>query len=161
MATNKNIVLIMGQPASGKSISLRNWKDPERKIYLNADLKELPFKEHFAKNVEIENAVDVLGFIDQIESTATLDGAILDTITFLMSMYERQYVVSSADTQKAWGNYANFYRDFIHKIKSGSKDYVVLAHDAAELNAATMTIESKVPVKGAVGRTGVSYSVAA
>lgn len=155
MSSNKNIVLIMGPPASGKSISLRNLQYQEKKVYLNTDLKELPFKDSFAKNVEISDAMDVLGYIAEVEKADSIDGVVLDTITFLMSMYERQYVITSVDTQKAWGSYGNFYRDFIHAIKSGTKDYVIMAHETSELNETTSIMENKVPVKGAVGRTGV------
>ena len=55
----------------------------------------------------------------------------------------------------SWGDYGNFYRDFIHAIKSGTKDYAILAHEDTILNEQTMQMESKVPVKGSVGKTGV------
>lgn len=155
MASNKNIVLIMGKPASGKSASLMGLKNQEKMIYLNTDLKELPFAERFLSNIEVADAMDVLGYIEQIESEATVEGAVLDTITFLMSMYERQYVANATNGQQAWGNYGNFYRELIHAIKAGSKDYAILAHEEVFHNETTHEYESKVPVKGSVGKTGV------
>lgn len=156
MATgNKNIVLIMGKPNTGKSTSLMKLQNQERMVYLNTDLKELPFRDRFLKNVEVSDAMHVLDFISEIEQSDGVDGAVLDTITFLMSMYERQYVHGSPNTQKAWGDYGNFYREFIHAIKAGTKDYAILAHEDSVLNEQTMQMESKVPVKGSVGRTGV------
>ena len=152
---NKNIVLVMGKPNSGKSTSLRNLSDQGSMIYLNTDLKEIPFKDKFMKNVEVSDAIDVLAYIQEIESQATVTGAVLDTVTFLMSMYERQYVINSADTQKAWGSYGNFYKEFIHAIKSGTKDYVIFAHEESLLNKEAMQMETKIPVKGAVGKIGV------
>lgn len=124
-------------------------------IYLNTDLKALPFKSKFLKTIDVADAMDVIGYIQQIEEVPTVTGAVLDTITFLMSMYERQYVLNATNTQKAWGDYGNFYRDFIHAIKSGTKDYAILAHEDTILNEQTMQMESKVPVKGSVGKTGV------
>ncbi len=124
-------------------------------IYLNTDLKALPFKSKFLKTIDVADAMDVIGYIQQIEEVPTVTGAVLDTLTFLMSMYERQYVLNSTNTQKAWGDYGNFYRDFIHAIKSGTKDYAILAHEDTILNEQTMQMESKVPVKGSVGKTGV------
>lgn len=152
---NKNIVLIMGKPNSGKTTSLMNLKNQEKMVYLNTDLKELPFASRFLKSVEISDAADILGFIEQIEEAPQVEGAVLDTVTFLMSMYERQYVTNAANGQQAWANYGNFYRDFIHAIKSGTKDYAILAHEDSFLNEQTMQMESRVPVKGAVGRVGV------
>ena len=155
MSTNNHIVLVMGKPNTGKSTSLRNLKNQESMIYLNTDLKALPFKSKFLKTIDVADAMDVIGYIQQIEEVPTVTGAVLDTLTFLMSMYERQYVLNSTNTQKAWGDYGNFYRDFIHAIKSGTKDYAILAHEDTILNEQTMQMESKVPVKGSVGKTGV------
>jgi len=152
---NKNIVLIMGPPNTGKSTSLMNLQNQEKWVYLNTDLKALPFADSFAKNIEVANAASVINYIEQIESQQQIEGAVLDTITFLMSMYERQNVTNSADTQKAWGAYGNFYREFIHAIKAGTKNYAVLAHEETTHNEQTMQMESRVPVKGAVGRIGV------
>lgn len=145
----------MGKPNTGKSTSLRNLKNQESMIYLNTDLKALPFKSKFLKTIDVADAMDVIGYIQQIEEVPTVTGAVLDTLTFLMSMYERQYVLNATNTQKAWGDYGNFYRDFIHAIKSGTKDYAILAHEDTLLNEQTMQMESKVPVKGSVGKTGV------
>ena len=155
MSGNKHIVLIMGPPNSGKSTSLMKMKNQDRMAYLNTDLKALPFADNFKVNIEVADAADVLGYINQIEEATDIDGAVLDTITFLMSMYERQYVINAVDTQAAWGGYGNFYRDFIHKIKSGSKDYAIMAHEEVSHNEQAMTMESRVPVKGAVGKIGV------
>lgn len=154
MSQNKNIVLIMGKPNTGKSTSLRLLKNQDKMVYMNADLKELPFKNNFKANVEISDALDVMDFIDQIENEPSVEGGILDTITFLMSMYERQYVKGAANGQKAWGDYGDFYRNFIHKIKAGTKNYAILAHASTELNEQSATLETSVPIKGAVGRTG-------
>lgn len=159
--------MIMGIPNGGKSTSLRNLPQPDY-MYLNTDLKELPFKPKFKGVVEVSDAANILNFIPQIEQEASVSGVVLDTLTFLMDMYERQYVAPHAGTKKgqsAWGDYAKFYGDFIHQIKAGTKDYIVMAHDKSELNENTMEIESKIPVKGAVGKRGVegdfSFIVAA
>ena len=154
MSQNKNIVLVMGKPNSGKSSALRNL-DQTSMVYLNTDLKETPFRDKFMASVEIADAYDVIPYIREIEANEKAQGGILDTITFLMSMFERQYVVTAADTQKAWGNYGNFYRELVHEIKSGTKDYAILAHEETILNKSEMVMESKVPVKGAVGKIGV------
>lgn len=145
----------MGKPNTGKSTSLMRLRNQEKMAYLNADLKELPFRNKFAVNVEITDAYDVLNFIDEIEQEASIQGGILDTITFLMTMFERQYVTGAANGQKAWSDYGNFYRELIHRMKSGTKDYAILAHSSTELNETSAQYETSVPIKGAVGRTGV------
>lgn len=157
MSQNKNIVLVMGKPNTGKTSSLRNL-DQGSMVYLNTDLKETPFRDRFMSSVEVADAKDILAYIQQIEEEPSAKGAVLDTLTFLMAMFERQYVVPFAGTktgQSAWGDYGNFYREFIHAIKSGTKDYAIMAHEETTLNEQAMSMESKVPVKGAVGKVGV------
>jgi len=81
--------------------------------------------------------------------------AVLDTLTFLMDQVETQYILTSKNTLQDWGKvYAKYYKDLIHKIKSGTKDYVVMAHISNIYNETDMVVESKVPIKGSVGRTG-------
>lgn len=155
---NKNVVLIMGRPNTGKSTSLMKLTNQGKMAYLNADLKELPFRSKFAANAEIADAYSVLDYIDEIEQNPNIEGGVLDTITFLMSMFERQYVTPHAGTKKgqsAWGEYGSFYRDLVHRIKSGSKDYAILAHASTELNENSAQYETAVPIKGAVGKTGI------
>lgn len=157
MSQNKNLVLVMGKPNTGKTSSLRNLPQQDM-VYLNTDLKEVPFRDRFMANVEVSDARDILSYIEEIEGNPDASGAVLDTLTFLMQMYERQYVVPLAGTkqgQAAWGDYGNFYREFIHAIKSGTKDYAIMAHEEVSLNEQAMTMESRVPVKGAVGKVGV------
>lgn len=157
MSQNKNLVMVMGKPNTGKSASLRNMHQ-ESMVYLNADLKETPFRDKFMMSVEIADAKDAIEFIRQIEGEESASGAVLDTITFLMQMYERQYVAPFAGTktgQSAWGDYGNYYRELIHEIKSGTKNYAILAHEDESLNEQAMQMESRVPIKGAVGKVGV------
>ena len=154
---NKNIVLVMGPPNTGKSSSLRNLPQSSM-AYLNCDLKETPFRNRFAANIEVADANDALAYIADIEAEPAISGGVLDTLTFLMQMYERQYVAPLAGTkrgQSAWGDYGNFYRSFVHAIKSGTKDYAILAHEHTEYNEEKLRNETAVPVKGAVGRVGV------
>lgn len=155
MTQNKNIVLIMGKPNTGKSTSLMKLHNQDKMVYLNTDLKELPFKDRFLKNIEVADAMNVLAYVQEIEQAPQVQGAVLDTLTFLMAMYERQYVINSANTQKAWGDYGVFYRNFIHAIKAGTKDYAIMAHEETVLNEQSMQMESRVPIKGAVGKIGV------
>lgn len=152
---NKNIVLVMGPPNTGKTASLRNLRNMSSMVYLNTDMKDLSFRGKFLLQAEVSDANNIGAFISQIEQSAQATGAVLDTLTFLMRMYERQYVKNATNTQKAWGYYADFYGQFIHDIKAGTKDYAILAHEDIFLNEQTAQMESKVPVKGSVGKTGV------
>jgi hypothetical protein len=151
---NKNVVCIMGPPNTGKSTSLRNM-DLSNFVYLNPDNKEAPFKGKFMANQFIERATDVPAYIQDIEASDKVKGAAIDTITKLMEMYERQVVVGAPNGQEAWGMYGNFVRQVIHQIKTGTKDYVVFAHEDQFLNEQKHMMESKIPIKGSVGKIGL------
>ena len=151
---NKNIVLVVGKASTGKSSSLRNLGNQEGIAYLNTDLKEVPFKSKM-QEVSIKDPMDIHNAISEIEDNSEFHMGVLDTLTFLMSNYETQYVLSSANTQKAWGDYGAFYKQFIHNIKSGTKNYAIMAHVQDIMNESEMAIETKAFVKGAVGKTGV------
>jgi len=114
---NKNVVLIMGRPNVGKSHSLINLENPERIAYFNTDMKELPFPSKFKINKEISQPYEILDYIDQIEEHGKeIDTVVLDTLTFLFDMFENQIINTSADTQKSWGAYAQFYQTLMNKI---------------------------------------------
>ena len=151
---NNHVVLVVGKPNSGKSFSLLNLPDQDKYVYFNTDLKLLPFKHSFME-AKISDPLDILGYLEEVESNPDIKGAVLDTITFLMDQFEQQYVVNSSNGQKAWGEFANYYKKLIHKIKSSTKNYAILAHVKDVINESEMILESKVPIKGSVGATGV------
>lgn len=153
---NRRIALIMGPPANGKSTSLRNLKKPAGVVYFNTDRKELPFKSAFM-NVQINDPYEILSYMDEISAQPkeTVHTIIIDTITFLMDMFETKYVVNAANTQAMWGQYAQFYKQVIDKALSMDKNIIFLAHEKKVMNADDMVLETKVPVKGSVGNTGV------
>lgn len=153
---NKNILLIVGKPASGKSTSLRNVEDASRVAYLNYDGKELPFQAAtLFQTVEIQDSADTIPFLQNIEDAEGVDLGVIDTLTYAMDKYESQYVLTSKNTQKAWGDYGQFYKQMMETIKNGSKDYVIYAHSKDIYNESELVMETKVPVKGAVGHRGV------
>ena len=154
---NKNIILIVGKPSSGKTVSLRN-VDAATTAYLNTDLKELPLQNaNDFQEVGITDAAELTAYIENIEEAEGVKLGVLDTLTFAMEMFATQYVTAPhiKNGQKAWGDYANYYRNFIHAIKSGTKDYVIFAHTKDVLNEGEMVMETKIPVSGQIGDRGV------
>ena len=156
--SNRRIALIMGPPAHGKSMSLRNLRNPKRKVVFNTDRKALPFKSEFV-NVHINDPYEILTYMDEIvaQPDDVVDTIIIDTITFLMDMFETKYVVTATNTQTAWGAYAQFYKQVIDKALASNKTVIVLAHEKKVMNESEMVLETKVPVKGSVGHTGVNF----
>lgn len=151
---NKNIVMILAKPASGKTWSLKEMKNPEGICYANCDLKELPFKSEMNEEW-ISDPMDILPLVEAIENEESIHTGVIDTVNHLMEMYETQYVLSSNDTRAAWGQYGAFYKDMLHSIKSGTKDYALMCHTEVKENEETGQSETKGAIKGAVGRRGI------
>ena len=140
---NHHIALIMGPPSSGKSTSLRNIKEPEGVVYFNFDGKNLPFKSKF-KEVYVEDVADIFDYLNQVKDKDEVHTVIIDTLTFMMNQYESQYVVTSTNTMKAWGDYGQFYKQVLHKLKSMDKNIIVLAHEQKVMNETEMVMETNI-----------------
>src|SRR5262245_48802561 len=108
---NDQLVLVVGYSATSKSASLRNIRDQEKWMYLNAEAgKRLPFKNSF-KAFKVSDPYQVWeGFDHATQTPDKYAGIIVDSVTFLMDMYESMYVIDTTNTQKAWSNFAQFFK---------------------------------------------------
>jgi hypothetical protein len=153
---NDNLVLIVGKSASGKSASLMGLKDPEGVLYLNCESgKKLPFKTKFIHKV-VTDPLQVYEGFDWAETQPHIHTIVIDTQTYLMDMYESLYVINSANTQKAWGDYAQYFKQLMQQfVAKSTKNVIFLAHCADQLNEGEMVMETKVPVKGSLKNNGI------
>lgn len=98
---NDNLVLVVGKSAAGKSASLMGLENPEGVMYLNCEAgKKLPFRAKF-KQYTITDPMQVFEALDAAEGMADIHTIVIDTMTYLMEMYESQYVLKSANTMQA------------------------------------------------------------
>ena len=98
---NDQLVLIAGTSGTGKSASLMNIENPEGVIYCGTEAgKRLPFKSKF-KRMTVTDPHQVLQAFDQAESMDDVHTIVVDSLTFLMDMYESMYVLPSTNTMKA------------------------------------------------------------
>jgi hypothetical protein len=155
-AMNEQLMLISGESSSGKSASLRNIPNQNRWMYLNCEGKRLPMKNDF-KTFKITEPYQVYeGFDHANLKGSDWDGVIIDTITFLMDMFETQYIFGNANTQKAWGDYAQFFKILMQdKVVNLGKPVIILGHTRSELNEAAMQMQTMVPVKGSLKNNGI------
>jgi len=154
--TNDLMVLIGGKSASGKSASLRKIKNPEGVIYANCEAgKKLPFKSKFIEKT-LTDPLQVFEVFEYAETRKDIHTIVIDSLTFLLDMYESIYVLNSSNTQKAWGEFAQFYKTLMQRyVAASTKKVIFLAHIMDELNKAEMEMETKVPVKGSLKNNGV------
>lgn len=153
---NDNLVLIAGKSSTGKSASLMGLENPEGVMYLNCEAgKKLPFKAKFKQYV-ITDPLQVFEAFEAAENMPDVHTIVIDTLTYLMDMYESLYVYNATNTQKAWGDFAQYYKALMQNyVAKSTKNVIFLAHTADSLNEAEMAMETKVPVKGSIKNNGI------
>lgn len=154
---NDQLVLIVGFSSTGKSASLRNIKNQENWMYLGTEAgKRLPFKNKF-RNFRIDDPLQVLEAFDYATNDdPNVEGIIIDSITFLMDMYESMYVLNSADTRKSWRDFAQFFKTIMQqKVTTFGKPTIITAHVLDVLDEKAMEMKTSVPVKGSLKNNGI------
>lgn len=158
---NTQLVLISGMSATGKSASLRNLKNQEKWYYCSCEAgKSLPFKNSF-KDLKIEDPMQIFEAFDHaIANPDKCEGIIIDSLTFLMDMYESQYVLNSSNTMKAWSNYGQFFKTLMQdKILKFGKPTLILAHTQDFVDDRTLETKTYAPIKGALKAQGIESYV--
>ena len=157
--TNDQLVLICGETAGGKSASLRNIADPTGVLYANCESgKKLPFPSKFRQIVITDplTVYELFELAEKPENTTKVHTIIIDSLTYLMDMYESVHLLTAADTQKAWNNYQQFFKKLMqHYVAQSSKNCIFTAHTLSVFNDSDHIIEKKVPIKGALKGTGI------
>lgn len=155
-AINEHLVLICGTSGSGKSASLRNIPNPEGVIYLNCEAgKKLPFPSKF-KTLIVTDPQIVFRAFEEAEKLPDVHTIIIDSLTFLMDMYESVYVLRAKDTMKGWQNYQQFFKELMQEyVAKSTKNVIFTAHILDILNENDMVMETKIPIKGALKNQGV------
>lgn len=153
---NDNLVLINGESGTGKSASLMNLVDHEGVMYLNCEAgKKLPFKNKF-DSYTITDPYQVYEAFTHSKGNPKYHTVVVDTLTFLMDMFESIHVIGSNNTQQAWGDYQQFFKNLMQQyVASSDKNVIFLAHTKAEYDEKLMGYRISVPVKGALKNNGV------
>ena len=159
-ATNDQLILIAGESASGKSASLMKLRNQDRVLYLNCESgKRLPFRHKFdAKTItdpyQVHEAFDYTSKGNP--GHALYDVIIVDTLTFLMDMFESQYIIGSANTMQGWSNYQQYYKKLMQDyVAKSDKKVIILAHTREDLDEKAMEYKTSVPIKGALKNNGI------
>jgi hypothetical protein len=153
---NDHLILVSGKSTTGKSASIMNLDRPENWAYLNCEAgKRLPFRSKF-KEFTITDPLQVYEAFDWAETQDNIEGIVVDSVTFLMDMFESVHVINSTNTMKAWGEYAQFFKNLMQVyVARSTKNVIFTAHALDQLNEADMVMETKVPVKGSLKNNGI------
>lgn len=152
---NHNLVLIAGKTATGKSLSLRNIPEPKGVWYLNCENnKALPFRSKF-RTFNITDPLQVYDAFERAEDYEDVHTIVIDTVTYLMDMFEGQYVIGTTNTQKAWGDYAQFFKKLMSDYVANSTKKIVFLGHTLDLITDEAIRETVVKVKGSLMDKGI------
>lgn len=148
-------MLISGKSGTGKSTSLRNLPDNKSVWYLNTENgKSLPFPNNFEKHT-ITDPYQIFEAIEVANTDPSVEYIVVDSLTFLMDMYESSYVLTSTNTQKAWGDYHQFFKKLMNDyVAVSAKKFIFIAH-TSDILSDEGVLETKVKVKGALMDRGI------
>lgn len=153
---NDHLVLLCGKSATGKSASLMGLDNPEGVVYANCEAgKKLPFKAKF-RQFTITDPLQINELFDWAETQPEVHTIVIDSLTYLLDMYESVYVLPSTNGMKAWGDFAQYFKVLMQNhVAKSSKSVIFTAHTADTLNESEMLMETKVPVKGSLKNNGI------
>lgn len=154
--TNDHLVLLCGKSATGKSASLMGLENPEGVMYLNCEAgKRLPFKAKFMQ-LTVTDPHQIFEAFDVAESKPEVHTIVIDSLTYLLDMYESNYVLNAANGMQAWGQFAQYFKNLMQQyVAKSTKNVIFTAHTFDTLNESEMLMETKVPVKGSLKNNGV------
>lgn len=157
----RRLVMVCGQSASGKTMSLQGLTDHEKVLYLGCEAgKGCPFKNKFKKQIITDPLSEMVGDNSYIRQVANhpdkISTIVIDSLTFLMSMFETKYVKTASNTMQAWGLYGDFFINLLNQeIPKLPQDVIITAHTSDVYNEKELVTETKVQLKGAVMKVGV------
>ena len=154
---NTKLLLICGKSGAGKSYSFKNIPDQKNWWFLNTEAgKALPYRNQFDRYVITDPDLVTLA-LEQGTGNPDCHGIIVDSLTFLMDMYESTKILApGVDTRKAWSFYQQYFKTVLQqKVPLFNKPVIFTAHLKEVYNESTMEWESTVPIKGALAGNGV------
>ena len=100
---NQKIFLVIGSSGSGKTSSLRNMP-LEKTVLINTELKSmLPFRGHarLKKHWLLNDIHKLMAGLTILEKDPDVEYIVLDSLSYLMNMYELQVVKTSTNGMRA------------------------------------------------------------
>lgn len=153
---NDNLVLIGGESGAGKSAALAKLRDQEGVLYLNCESgKKLPFRNKF-NSVTITDPLQVYEGFTWAESQDHIHTIVVDSVSFLMEMFESVHIVGAADTRAKWQDYAQYFKNLMQQyVAKSTKNVIMITHIAEDLDESTGLRKTQARVKGALKNVGI------
>jgi len=156
MSVNDHLVLLCGKSATGKSASLMGLNNPQGVLYLNCESgKRLPFPAKFVQKT-VTDPYQIFEAFTWAETNPEIHTIVIDSLTYLLDMFESLYVIKSTNTMSAWGSFSQYFKELMQQyVASCTKRVVFTAHTSDKHNESEMVMETAVPVKGSLKNNGI------
>jgi AAA domain len=123
---------------------------------IRTSTKRLPFKSSFIQKTVVD-PLQIQEAFDWAETQSKIHTIVIDSLTYLLDMYESLYVLNSSNTIQAWGQFAQYFKVLMQQyVAKSTKRIIFTAHTSDALNEGEMVMETKVPVKGALKNNGIN-----
>ncbi len=153
--SHNQLILIGGESATGKSASLKDIPNQDRWVYLNTESgKALPFKNNFVPGI-VTDPYQVNEAFDLVTGNPDYDGIIIDSLTFLMDMYESQLVIPAKDGRQAWQEYAQYFKILMQQLVASTDKHVIMLAHTLSIQNAHLVDRVSVPIKGSLKNNGI------
>ena len=157
-------VLVCGTSTSGKTSSMENLKNPEKVLFLNAEVtkgEDLPFKNNFMKRLVLDPLAELAGpnnyFRQAAKNSDKIETIVLDSFTLMTEMYVKKYVktVENKLLLKAWGELHDFLINVLtNEIPPLKQNVIITAHTTDIYNNDQAIMEHKVKLPGSISNIG-------
>lgn len=156
-------VLLVGEPATGKSTSMQGLTNHERVLYINTEIaKSLPYSHKF-KEVKLSDPEYLEEALDRASVSNSFDTVVIDSLSCLMEHYFKANIYKQPKTRAfdMWEGYSMFLIElFEEQAVRCPKNMIFTSHsisDSKELADGSLVKTSKAAIKGSVGKKGVEY----
>lgn len=151
---NDNLVLVCGESSTGKTACLQHL---ENVLYLNCESGKKPsFRPKKFVQKTITDPYQVYEGFEWAETQPEIQTIVIDGLNYLMDMFESLHIIPATDGRKAWGDYAQFFRNLMQQyVAKSTKNVIFTAHTRTVYNESSLAMETKVPIKGALANTGI------
>ena len=105
-------------------------------MYLNCEAgKKLPFRAKF-KQYTITDPLQVMEAFEAAETMEGVHTIVVDSLTYLLDMYESVYVLKSSNTMQAWGQFSQYFKELMQQyVAKSTKNVIFTAHTSDTMNA--------------------------
>ena len=152
MSENKKIIMVVGEPGSGKTSSLRNMP-LEETVYIDIDRKSIKsFKgmDKLKQWVKLDYVDHIIPGLKAIEDDDEVNFVVIDTLSFLLDLFVAQKIDTAEDTRAAWGDYKKFYKEIINHVKTSKKSFIFMTHPKTVYNEQEMESKTFAYAQGSI-----------